>query len=225
MGPTVQCPRKVGCPFNPTGVSASLHSAAQKDAVQPLKAEADAVPAGSLLEIARAREDPNFYIVDDAMRVVHRHVSGTLPGQHDELPSDIALTAVRLLRGPLQRRTTDVALVRPDLALRMIRLSDDDSRFALFLEPYHARDLVRTAVQTYRLSARESDVLAHMLNGDATIAIAAELGIEPTTVLQHIKNLGLKIGVTKRSAIVAAVLGTLPVASDARSGRRHMRSV
>jgi DNA-binding CsgD family transcriptional regulator len=192
--------------------------------VQPVKADADLVPAGSLLEIARAREDPSFYIVDDAMRVLYRHTPGVLRAHPDELPSDVALTAVRLLRGPLQRRTTDVALVRPDLALRMIRLSDDDSRFALFLEPYHARDLVRTAVQTYRLSARESDVLAHMLNGESTIAIAGELGIEPTTVLQHIKNLGLKIGVTKRSAIVAAVLGTLPVPNDARSGRRHMRS-
>ncbi len=112
--------------------------------------------------------------------------------------------------------------MRADLALRMIRLADDGSRYAMFLEPYHARDLVRTAVQLYHLSARESAVLDHMLHGATTVAIAAELGIEQTTVLQHIKNIGLKVGVTKRSAIVAAVLGTMPVAADARAERaRH----
>jgi DNA-binding NarL/FixJ family response regulator len=181
-------------------------------------------PAESLLEIARAREDPHFYIVDGTMRVLHQHVGDTLSGHRGELPGDIALTAQRLLRGPLQRAKTDVALVRADLALRMIRLADDGSRYAIFLEPYHARDLVRTAVQQYHLSARESVVLDHMLHGATTVAIAAELGIEQTTVLQHIKNIGLKVGVTKRSAIVAAVLGTLPVAADARADRRRIRS-
>jgi DNA-binding CsgD family transcriptional regulator len=181
---------------------------------QRTKSEGERSPAASLLEIARAREGPQFFIVDAAMTVLHQHVDVLLPEHRGELPGDVALTAIRLMRGPLQRRSTDVALVRSDLALRMIRLADDGSCYALFLEAYQARDLVRTAVQCYHLSARESAVLDRMLHGYPTVAIAAELGIEPTTVLQHIKNIGLKIGVTKRSAIVAAVLGTMPVAVD-----------
>ncbi|MEA2666083.1 MAG: Bacterial regulatory protein luxR family [Candidatus Eremiobacteraeota bacterium] len=181
---------------------------------QRTKSEGERSPAASLLEIARAREGPQFFIVDANMTVLHQHVDVLLPEHRGELPGDVALTAIRLMRGPLQRRSTDVALVRPDLALRMIRLADDGSCYALFLEAYQARDLVRTAVQCYHLSARESAVLDRMLHGYPTVAIAAELGIEPTTVLQHIKNIGLKIGVTKRSAIVAAVLGTMPVAVD-----------
>ncbi len=182
--------------------------------VQREKSEGERSPAASLLEIARAREGPQFFIVDATMTVLHQHVDVLLPGHRGELPGDIALTAIRLMRGPLQRRSTDVALVRPDLALRMIRLADDGTCYALFLEAYQARDLVRTAVQCYHLSVRESAVLDRMLHGHPTVAIAAELGIEPTTVLQHIKNIGLKIGVTKRSAIVAAVLGTMPVTID-----------
>lgn len=181
---------------------------------QRTKSEGERSPAASLLEIARAREGPQFFIVDADMTVLHQHVDVLLPEHRGELPGDVALTAIRLMRGPLQRRSTDVALVRSDLALRMIRLADDGSCYALFLEAYQARDLVRTAVQCYHLSARESAVLDRMLHGYPTVAIAAELGIEPTTVLQHIKNIGLKIGVTKRSAIVAAVLGTMPVAVD-----------
>ncbi len=181
---------------------------------QRVKSEEDRSPAASLLEIARAREGPQFFIVDANMTVLHQHVDVVMPGHRGELPGDVALAAIRLMRGLLQRRSTDVALVRPDLALRMIRLAEDGSCYALFLEAYQARDLVRTAVQCYHLSVRESAVLDRMLHGHPTVAIAAELGIEPTTVLQHIKNIGLKIGVTKRSAIVAAVLGTMPVAGD-----------
>ena len=192
--------------------------------MQRPKSEAERSSAASLLEIARAREGPQFFIVDDTMRVLHQHADLLAPGQRGELPADVALTAVRLMRGPLQRRSTDVALVRPDLALRMIRLAEDGSCYALFLEAYQARDLVRTAVQCYHLSVRESAVLDRLLHGHPTVAIAAELGIEPTTVLQHIKNIGLKIGVTKRSAIVAAVLGTMPVSvedDDVPAGRQR----
>jgi DNA-binding CsgD family transcriptional regulator len=198
--------------------------------VQRQKSVGERSPAASLLEIARAREGPQFFIVDAAMTVLHQHVDVLLPGHRGEVPADVALTAARLIRGSLQRRGADVALVRPDLALRAIRLAEDGSCYALFLEAYQARDLVRTAVQCYRLSARESAVLDRMLHGHPTVAIAAELGIEPTTVLQHIKNIGLKIGVTKRSAIVAAVLGTMPVTvddddDDAPAGRqRRVRS-
>lgn len=193
--------------------------------MQRTSSAAEGSRAASLLEIARARDGPQFFIVDETMRVLHQHVDVLMPGHRGELPADVAQTAARLMAGPLRRRDTDVALVRADLALRAIRLAEDGSCFALFLEAYQPRDLVRAAVRCYRLSARERSVLDRMLGGHPTIAIAAELGIEPTTVLQHIKNIGLKIGVTKRSAIVAAVLGTMPVAveQDDERGRGSLR--
>ena len=158
-----------------------------------------------LLDIVRARKPLDFYIVDDQLHVHLRRGDNTAAGA-DRLPPDIHRAARELLdSGPSD---TAVAPVRRDLALRMLRVhSGAGKRYALFLEPYHGRDFVLAAVKRYVLTLREGTVLDLILRGTSTGDIAQRLGITEGTVHQHVKNLGAKIGVTKRNAIVATVLG------------------
>ena len=59
----------------------------------------------------------------------------------------------------------------------------------------------------FGLTLRESDVLRHLVNGCTNPEIARALDIRETTVISHVHNIGLKVGATKRSTIIARVLG------------------
>ena len=167
---------------------------------------ADALDA-ELLDVVRARKPLDFYIVD-AELVVHLRRGENMGSQANRLPDDIYRAARELLDS--EPADTAVVPVRRDLALRMLRVySGAGKRYALFLEPYHARDFVLAAVKRYVLTLREGTVLDLILRGTSTSDIAERLTITEGTVHQHVKNLGAKIGVTKRNAIVATVLGLL----------------
>jgi DNA-binding NarL/FixJ family response regulator len=56
------------------------------------------------------------------------------------------------------------------------------------------------------LSARERELLEHVVSGDKETAIAARLGISPHTVRTHIKNIYRKLRVTSRAAAVRFAL-------------------
>lgn len=160
-----------------------------------------------LLETVLARKTPDFYIVDRELNV-HLRRGDSIVSANERLPDYIA-AAVKPL---LDSSTFDSAVVpvRRDLALRVLRLhGTDESRYALFLEPYRGRDLVEAAVKKFTLTLREGAVLDLVLRGASTSEIAASLHITDGTVHQHVKNLGAKVGVTRRSAIVATVLGLI----------------
>ncbi len=57
----------------------------------------------------------------------------------------------------------------------------------------------------YGLSNRESQVLRLLLEGFSTRRVAAELGISPHTVRDHVKNLYRKTGAGSRSQLVSLV--------------------
>jgi DNA-binding CsgD family transcriptional regulator len=157
-----------------------------------------------LLEIVLARKTPDFCIVDRDLNV-HLCRGDSMTSANERLP-DFIVAAVKPL---LASSTFDSAVVplRRDLALRVMRLHGDDSRYALFFEPYRGRDLVEAAVKKFALTLREGAVLDLVLRGASTSEIAASLHITDGTVHQHVKNLGAKVGVTRRNAIVATVLG------------------
>ena len=158
-----------------------------------------------LLDVIRARRPLDFYIVDADLNV-HLRRGDNMGAADDGLPEYIRAAARELLSTP--RGDSTVVPVRRDLALRLLRLhTGGPVRYALFLEPYHARDFVLAAVKRFGLTLREGTVLDFILRGTATIDIAARLSITEGTVHQHVKNLGAKVGVTKRNAIVATVLG------------------
>ena len=160
-----------------------------------------------LLDVVRARRPLDFYIVD-ADLTVHLRRGDNMGAFADRLPDYIHRAARELLDS--NPGDTAVVPLRRDLALRMLRLySGAGTRYALFLEPYHARDFIVAAVKRYELTLREGTVLDLVLRGTSTTDIAARLHITEGTVHQHVKNLGAKVGVTKRNAIVATVLGML----------------
>lgn len=158
-----------------------------------------------LLDVVRARKPLEFYIVDAELLVLFRR-GETMAGSADRIPDDIHRAARALLDS--EPGETGVIPVRRDLALRMLRVHNGKAtRFALFLEPYQARDFVLAAVKRYTLTLREGTVLDLVLRGTSTSDIAERLNITEGTVHQHVKNIGAKVGVTKRNAIVATILG------------------
>jgi len=158
-----------------------------------------------LLDVVRARKPLDFYIVDADLTVLLRR-GDNMGASADRLPDDVHRAARELLDS--KPGDTGVIPVRRDLALRLLRVySGGPTRYALFLEPYQARDFVLAAVKRYTLTLREGTVLDLVLRGTSTSDIAERLHITEGTVHQHVKNLGAKVGVTKRNAIVATVLG------------------
>jgi DNA-binding CsgD family transcriptional regulator len=174
--------------------------------IAPDSASADAL----CLAIAEKRSGPYFYIVDGHLRVQSSRVQNPGDWTPKELPGDVAGTAAILLSDPaLAANGSAVSLVRPGVVLRAVRLESElGTRFGLFIERYQQRDLIQAATQRYDLTSRETEVLDQLFLGEPTSSIAARLSIADTTVQQHVKNIGAKVGVTTRKAIVAAVLRT-----------------
>jgi DNA-binding CsgD family transcriptional regulator len=164
------------------------------------------VPDARLLETVLARKTPDFYIIDRELNV-HLRRGETMLSATEPLPDFVAAAIKPLLHSP--SFDSAVVPIRRDLALRVMRLHGGDTRYALFFEPYRGRDLVEAAVKKFALTVREGAVLDLVLRGASTSEMAASLHITDGTVHQHVKNLGAKIGVTRRNAIVATVLGLI----------------
>lgn len=61
--------------------------------------------------------------------------------------------------------------------------------------------------QRFALSARESEVIRLLMSGATNAEIGRVLQIGETTVASHVRNIGIKLGCSKRSTMVARVLG------------------
>ena len=173
----------------------------------------DARDARSVLQIASARRGPYFYVVDEHLAVLVARLDPDDAGtKSNALPRDVAAAVSELIRHGIGEATQDsaVAVVRRGLVLRMVRLEGGTrARFMLFLEPFEQRDLLRIAAQRYGFTSRERDVLNLMLRGESTASISKRLHIADATVQHHVKNIGSKVGVSKRVEIVAAIVGAL----------------
>lgn len=169
----------------------------------------DPKPEASALELARSREAPRFFVVDDDLRIVF-HTASNVPSNGAAMPGAVE-SAVRQLMRELRasEETSAVAILSATQIVRLLRLEAPDgaNRYAVLLERFAARSSVAKAVIRFGLSARETEVLDGLMRGESTNAIARRLGIAATTVQEHIRNIGHKTHVTKRSAIVATVFG------------------
>ncbi|MBV8368911.1 MAG: hypothetical protein JO036_08335 [Candidatus Eremiobacteraeota bacterium] len=161
------------------------------------------------LELARVRQTPKFYVVDDDLRVVFRTADDTA-GDGGPLPEALA-PLVRRLKHRLAEsgESTAVAILSLTQVVRVLRLDAAGSlnHYAVLLEKFAVRNSVAKAAERFKLSARETEVLEGLLGGESTNEIARRLGIGATTVQEHIRKIGRKTKVTKRSAIVATVFG------------------
>ena len=184
-----------------------MHSALYAPAVDIAERQFGDHLEAELLDTVRARRPLDFYIVDGELNVLLRR-GDNMGAFADQLPDYIHRAARELLDS--EPGDTAVVPLRRDLALRMLRVySGAGKRYALFLEPYQARDFILAAVKRYTLTLREGTVLDLILRGTSTSDIAERLSITEGTVHQHVKNLGAKVGVTKRNAIVATILGMI----------------
>ncbi len=186
-----------------------------------MKPQAQQIDPGVLRVIA-ARSTPNFYIVDERLRVLFAwsnegepsfgDISLLAPGP-DRLPAALergvrSLTQSMSVKAPISLAT----LLGPTVVLRVMPLSSSDGRphYGVFLETFKTRSGIRPAAKHYNLTPREVDVLEQIVKGASTVQIAERLHIAESTVQDHVKNISVKMQVRKRSEIVARVIGLLP---------------
>ena len=84
-------------------------------------------------------------------------------------------------------------------------VADGARRVAVIVEPAHPTRIASLLMSAYGLTGREQDVTRLVLRGEATGAIAAELGVSPHTVQQHLKSVFEKTGVRSRRELVGRV--------------------
>jgi DNA-binding NarL/FixJ family response regulator len=161
----------------------------------------------SALDVARRREAPSFFVVDEMLRVIFHTATAN---STTTLPASVVAT-VRHLMDELTASSepSAVAILSASEIVRLLRLeaADGANRFAVLVERFAVRSSVAKAAERYALSTRETEVLEGLMRGESTNEIAHRLGIAATTVQEHIRKVGDKTNVTKRSAIVATVFG------------------
>lgn len=158
----------------------------------------------ALSAIARARRDPQFYIVDGDLRLLSA-TACLSDAAHPSLPPDVRDAARMLLE---RRRVPGEALVTPlrdDAILRLVPAVGPKSLYVIFVT--EARNPIALAAKRYGFTTREIEMLELLLRGKSTGEIAETLSISHLTVLQHVKNVGYKMGVSKRKEIVATLTG------------------
>jgi DNA-binding CsgD family transcriptional regulator len=161
---------------------------------------------GDPLELARVRKSPPFYVIDHRRNVLFR--SDDVPSDVPHLPPAID-ALVRRLTGRLivSNEASLLEVLSSSEVVRVLRLDagDNAQHFAVVLERFAARSSVARAAKRFALSTREAEVLGHLMRGTGTNAIARRLGVGPSTVNEHVREMGYKMNMTRRSEIVATV--------------------
>jgi DNA-binding NarL/FixJ family response regulator len=162
-------------------------------------------PGGEAIATARRRRAPRFVIVNDRAEII---LTSTDPVDAPVLTFPPALTAQLIAEIDAGRETEVFALLAPTTVVRATPLVGSTGRFyALFVEHVESRDLLANASERFGLSTRELDVLRLVLHGMSTAEIAHTLCIANTTVHAHVKNIARKTKSTKRTEILAKLLG------------------
>lgn len=78
-------------------------------------------------------------------------------------------------------------------------------RVAVMIEPARQSDLVPILLESYGLTARETEIVLLIARGFATKEIAAQLCISTHTVHDHVKVIFTKCGVSSRGELVASL--------------------
>jgi DNA-binding CsgD family transcriptional regulator len=88
-------------------------------------------------------------------------------------------------------------------AARLSGSRGDD--IAIMIEPASPGDLAPMLIHGYGLSAREQEVVEHVLRGESTAQIATALFISAHTVQDHCKAIFDKVGVRSRRELASAL--------------------
>ncbi|MFF0815955.1 helix-turn-helix transcriptional regulator [Rhodococcus sp. NPDC003318] len=81
-------------------------------------------------------------------------------------------------------------------------------RVVVTLEPAEPAEIVSLLAAIHGLTAREAEVLGHVLAGKTGVEVAHRLFVSPYTVQDHLKSIYAKIGVNSRQELVAQLFFT-----------------
>jgi len=186
------------------------------------------------VEHSADEEAPGIVLLDAELRVASISSAGERwladivskqPMADGSLPDPVAAVIANLLR--LERDHGEGAAVPRArvptrsgrwLVVHATRLSDPNASdraadpatdwigpIAIVLEPAHPHELMPLLLEAYALTKRESQITQLVLLGRATNRIAADLGISPLTVQQHLKGVFEKVGVHSKRELAAGI--------------------
>jgi DNA-binding CsgD family transcriptional regulator len=148
------------------------------------------------------RATVRLFIVDENLNVLHGfQPCGTLPAA-------LQRTASRLLptfEGPA-KKSQAVAMSEGRL-VRMIPVVGKARVFAVAVERFISKTMLRAAIAQFRLSGREVEVLLLALEGYTAAETAKHLQLGISTINDHLNRLLLKTGARNKTALIAKVLG------------------
>jgi DNA-binding CsgD family transcriptional regulator len=156
--------------------------------------------------LVRVRESPPFFVTDDRLNVIFR--SDDAVSDPSGLPPAIDVVARRLTkRLAVSNEASLLGFLSSSEVIRVARLDAGNGarHFAVVLERFAARSSLSRAAKRFALSRREKEVLAVLMRGEGTPTIARSLRIGTSTVNEHLRRIGQKMHVTRRSEIIATV--------------------
>lgn len=112
----------------------------------------------------------------------------------------------RLRAGDEDADGTVVAPLGAETFFRAIRMTGRFNGYCIVLERRRAASAHRDLTLSFGLSQRECEVLELIIAGRRNADIATELDISDSTVQTHVRNIGLKMECSKRSAMISKAL-------------------
>jgi len=164
--------------------------------------------AAKLIAMVRRRRSPRFVIVNGCAEIVLASIDPNDDNWSARIfPRDVATRLVAEIEA--QGSSDDlVMLADASTVVRATRLAGCTvAHYAFFIEFVETRDLLKFAGEQFGLSVREVDVLRLIMLGMDSAEIARQLCIAKGTVHAHVKNIGRKTQSTKRTEILAKLLG------------------
>ncbi len=164
---------------------------------------------GTFSDLSRLRGVPLVFVVDRAFRI--SAVCGGSPSNDAAVASRWKLEIEPIVRALVERGNggADEAYtgtLSPEEVVRVFSLRGEFGGYAVFVERRRSRKSIRTTCVQYGLSQREFDVLELVVAGKNSSDIGRQLSISDATVQSHVRNVGIKMGCTKRSAMIAKAL-------------------
>jgi DNA-binding CsgD family transcriptional regulator len=101
-----------------------------------------------------------------------------------------------------------VMLPAYDICVRACTMAEEtESSLMLLIERASREDVVSSALASYPLTPRETEVASLVLRGYSNRRIADQLVLTEYTIEDHLKRIFAKVGVRSRSALSSKILG------------------
>lgn len=119
----------------------------------------------------------------------------------ERLHSAVRATAIKAVEAPTSARVA--GRNGTWIGLHAGPVKDQEGTVAVIVEQLRPAELADAIIAALGLTARERDVVQHVLAGRSTRQAAHELGISPWTVQDHLKRVFAKAGVASRGELAA----------------------